>query len=136
MADRTLHDNIDALHGYAASRRGIAVDHEKAAASGRPGGLRNVTLHVHLSGHHVFRNAGPGISVDYDGRALVHSGAVVADMAFDLHEDGGIDANRDRMPAARIEYAPMRFVAVELQPVKRRVKLAQRRMGEIDRRHH
>src|SRR6266481_2555829 len=71
MADRTFHDNIDALHGDAASRRGIAVDHEKAAASCRPGGLRNVTLHVHLSGHHVFRNAGPGISVDHDGRALV-----------------------------------------------------------------
>ena len=57
-------------------------------------------------------------------------------MAFDLHEDGGIDADRDRMLAARIEYAPMRFVAVELQPVKRRVKLAQRRMGEINRRHY
>src|ERR1700676_422704 len=43
VADRSLDDDIDALHRDPAARRGVAVDHQQAAASGGAGRLGGVT---------------------------------------------------------------------------------------------
>ena len=107
-----LHDDIDALHRNAAARRGIAVDDEQAAAAGRARRLRGVALHPDFAGHHVFGNALPGIALDHHRGVLVHAGAVIADMAFDLDQNRLLETDGDRMLPARIENAPMRFVAV------------------------
>ena len=53
-----------------------------------------------------------GIALDDDGRALVHAGAVVADMAFDLDREPALEPDGDGVLAARIENAPMRLVGV------------------------
>ena len=45
-------------------------------------------------------------------RVLVHAGAVIADMAFDLDQNRRIETRRDGMLAARIENAPMRLIAL------------------------
>ena len=69
VADRALHDDVDALHRDAAARRGVAVDDQQAAAAGRAGRLLGVALHVHAARHHVLGDAGAGVAVDDDGRA-------------------------------------------------------------------
>ena len=61
----------------------------------------------HFTRHHVLGNALAGIAVHHDPRALVHSGAVVADVAVDLDGDGRGRARCNRVLAARIEHTPM-----------------------------
>ena len=95
----------------------------ETAAAGRARRLRSVTLHPDLSGHHVFANALSGIAIDHHRGKLVHAGAVVADMAFDLDQYRLFETASDRMLAARIKNAPMRFVAVGTQTVQGGVEL-------------
>ena len=86
---------------------------QQAAAAGRARRLARHRLHVHAARHHVLGDARPGVAVDDDGGALVHAGAVIADMAVDLDGDRRVDAGGDGMLPARIEHAPMRLVGVE-----------------------
>src|SRR5271170_7410169 len=102
MSDRSFDDDIDPLHRDAASRRRIAVDHEETAAAGRASRLRSVALHMYPPGHHVFGNTLAGVAVKDDRRFLIHPGAVIADMSFDLDGDRHVDAGGDCVLSARI----------------------------------
>src|SRR5215469_781016 len=84
MSDRTLYDDVDTLHGNAAARRRISINDKKTAATCGSGRLRRVPFHAHLAGHHIFSKTGTRIAIDYNRRSLIHSGAVVAHMAFDI----------------------------------------------------
>src|SRR5262245_66686170 len=105
MSHGALHDDIDALHGDAATRRGVAVDHQQAAAAGRAGRLRGITFYVDLAGDHVLGDALAGIAMDDDVCLLVHAGAVVAHMSLDLDRYRYVHAGGDRMLATRVETA-------------------------------
>jgi hypothetical protein len=135
MPDRSLHDDVDALHGDAAARRGIAIDHQQAAAATRARGLRGIALDADFPRHHVLGNALPGIAVHHHPRPLVHSSAVVANVAVDLDDDGRGQARCNRMLPARIEHAPMQVGAIGSEPVQDRVELAQRCRRKIGARH-
>ena len=117
MADRPFDYDIDALHRDAASRGSVAVDHEEAAAAGRAGALRRVTLHMYAARYHIFGHALAGGAVNDDRRFFVHPRAIVADMPFNLDRDRRIDAGSDRMLAARIENPPMGLVGGRFQAV-------------------
>jgi uncharacterized protein YqfA (UPF0365 family) len=132
MADRAFDDDVDAFHGNAAARRRIAVDHERAAASGGAGRLRRVAPHPYFSRHHIFGDTLAGIAFDDDGRLFVHAGAVVADVTVDLDKERAVEAGGDRMLPARIEHPPMRLVGVGRQSMQSRVELAHRAPGEVD----
>ena len=57
VADRALHDDVDALHRDAAARRGVALDDQQAAAAGRAGLLAGIAFDMHVAGHHVLGDA-------------------------------------------------------------------------------
>ena len=118
MSHRSFDHDVDALHGDAAPRRGVAVDDKEAAATGRARSLRGVALHVHRSGHHVFGDTLPGVTVEHDRRLFVHSPAVIANVSLDLDGDRRVDTGSDRMLPARIKYPPMGFIGIGAQAME------------------
>src|SRR4029079_1401776 len=84
------------------------------------------------AGHEVLRDAGARVAVHAHGRALVHAGAVVADVPVDLHLDVGVETARDRVGAARVDDAPVTRPGRLGELVQAPVQLAQRGRGEID----
>jgi hypothetical protein len=87
----------------------------------------------HRPGHDVLRETHAGVAVHAHRRALVHAGAVVAHVALDVDLDIRVDADRHRVPPARVHHVPTgvrRRVRIEVvQPL---VQLAQRGDVEID----
>ena len=51
--NRALHDYIDPLHRYAATRRSVALNDEEAALPRRAGALARVAFHADLARHHL-----------------------------------------------------------------------------------
>ena len=97
---------------------------QQAAAAGGAGGRRGVAFDVHAARHHVLGDADAGRAVDDDIGALVHAGAVIADIAVDLDGDGCIDAGGDGMAAARIEHAEIGVVGPLREIVQHLIELA------------
>ena len=95
MPDRTLHDDVDALHRDAASRRRIAVDTQQTANPGRTRGLTGVSHDMDPPRHHILSNPRSGVAVDRNARLLVHAGAVVASVSFDRDRHRSVDAYRN-----------------------------------------
>src|ERR1700722_10461220 len=56
-------------------------------------------------------------------------------MPLDLDGDRRVDADGDRVLAARIEHTPVRLVGERAKAVQRRIELAQRGLREVDRAH-
>ncbi len=108
---------------------------EKAAAAGGAGILAGVALHDHRARHHVLRHARPGAAVDDDRRRLVHAGAVIADASLDLDADRRVDADRDGVPALRVEDEPVALVGPFASGMQSLVEVAKRGLGKIDRGH-
>ena len=107
------HD-VHALHRDAAARRGVAADHEQAAAAGGARRLARVAVDDDGPGHHVLGHPDAAVAVHAHGGVLVHAGAVVAHVAVDLDLDRRVDAGRQRVRPARVEHAPApRPVAVD-----------------------
>jgi hypothetical protein len=98
----------------------------------RADALRGVALHMDLARHHVLGDALTGMAVHHDRRLLVHAGAVVADIAGDLDQNGDVDAHGHGMLAAWIEHVPVGFVGVRRQRVKGGVQFANRALGKVD----
>ena len=70
--------------------------------AGGAGRLAGVAVHMHRPDIMFSATPGAGIAVDDDGRALVHAGAVIADMAVDLDRDRRVE-RRPRAHAARAD---------------------------------
>ena len=102
MPDRSLHHNIEPAQRDAAARRCVAIYDQQSAATGRARRLRRIALHVHATGHHVLGQARSGIAVHRDMRVLVHTGAVIADMAVDGDAHVAVEPARKRMRTARV----------------------------------
>jgi len=135
VADRALHDDIDALHRNAAARRGVTVDDQQPATPGGAGRLAGVAGHADLTRHHVLGEPDAGIALHDDGRRLVHAGAVVPDMPLDLDGHGHLETNGDGMLSARIEHRPGGLVGVGGKIMQRLVQVPDARLGEIDNGH-
>src|SRR3954469_579989 len=135
VADRAAHDDVDALHRDAAARRRVAVDDEQAAAPGGGRRLARVALDDDGSRHDVLGAADAGVAVHADRRLLVHAGAVVADVALDLDVHRGVEADGERVRAARVDDAPVGRLRLGRagEGVQARVELAPRRRGEVER---
>ena len=66
-------------------------------------------------------------------RQLVHARAVVADVAFDLDLDGGVETGGHRMRAVRVENAPVLWAGRPSgEVVQALVQVPQGDGGEID----
>jgi hypothetical protein len=63
---------------------GVAGDDQQAATSGRPRRLAGAALDDHRPGHHVLGHPDAAVAAHQHRGALVHAGAVVADVAVDL----------------------------------------------------
>jgi hypothetical protein len=133
MPDRAAHDDVDPLHRDSAARGRVAVHDEQTAVPARPGGLARIAVDNDDPRHHVLGQARARVSVHPHGRALVHAGAVVADVTLDLDLDVRIEAARDRMCAVRVEDAPATLArSLVREVVQLLVQLAQGRHGEVD----
>jgi hypothetical protein len=129
VPDRPLDDDVDALHRDPAARRRVPADDDEAAAAGRRARLPRVPVDDDRAGHDVLGQADARVPVHADGRALVHAGAVVADVPVDVDLDVGIDPDRDRVRPVRVRDAPARRDVGRVQPV---VELAQRGLRQVD----
>jgi hypothetical protein len=133
VTDRPANHDVDALHGDTAARRRVAVNDEQASAPGRAGGLACVSLHHDGAGGQVLGEAGTCVSMHPHGRQLVHPGAVVAHVPFDLDLDLGVDPAGDRVGTVGVHDAPATWpVRTVREVVEALVQLAERRGGEID----
>lgn len=135
VADIAMNDDVDALHRDAAARCRIALDDKEAAAAGCAGILAGIALDDDCARHHVFRNAWPCRTVNGDGPAVVHPGAIIADGPLHVDRDGRIDADGNRMAAARIDDFEGKIVRTVLDVVQGAVEFTQRRSGKINDRH-
>src|SRR5215211_1909703 len=139
VPDRALDHDPHALHRDPAARGRIAAHDDQPAAPGRGARLARVAVDGDGPGHDVLGQADARVPVHAHGRALVHAGAVVADVAVDVDLDLGVDPDGDRVRAARVRDAPP---GRRIRLVQALVEVAQRRDGEIDRldrvgdRHH
>src|SRR5436190_1633372 len=95
--DLAADDDVDALHRDAATRGGIALDDQQAAAAGGPGILAGVAFDHDLARHHVLADAGSGRTVHGDGGTIIHAAAVIADAAAHIDADRLVDADGNRM---------------------------------------
>ncbi|MNC48745.1 hypothetical protein D3C75_978800 [compost metagenome] len=66
MTDAAAYNDVDALHGDAAARAGIAFDHQQAAMSGSSRCLRGATFDPHVAGHHVLGATHTDVAVHGD----------------------------------------------------------------------
>src|ERR1700691_2943783 len=132
MPDRAADDNVDALHRNAAARTGIAFDHHQPAMAGGRGRLRSIASDADDAGHDVLREPRSSMTIDRDRRLLVHAGAVVADMAFDLDLNRAIDADGYGMGASRVKDAPKALIGFRGQLVHALVERAHADDAEIE----
>ncbi len=133
VPDRAADDDVDALHRDAAACSCVAVHDEQASAAGRARGLARVPLDDNRAGHDVLRDAGAHVAVHANRRALVHAGAVVANVSHDLDLDRRVDPAGDGVHPVRVEHAPAadrRVVAGDI--VQALVQLTQRGRREVD----
>ena len=95
VPDRAADDDVDALHRDPAARRGVAVDDEQPAAAGRSGRLAHVA--VDDDRPDIMFSASPVLALPCTRtrRALVHPGAVVADVPLDLDLDVRVEPAGD-----------------------------------------
>ena len=129
VPDGAVHDDLDALHRDPAAGRGVAAHDDQPAAAGRRAGLSRIAVDHDAAGHDVLRQPDAGVAVHAHRRALVHPGAVVADVPVDVDLDLGVDPDGDRVRAVGMGDAPARRDAGGVQPA---VELAQRRLRQVD----
>jgi hypothetical protein len=79
VADRALHDDVDALHRDAAARGGIAVDHQQAAAPVAPADWLASPATCTKPDIMFSPTPTPALPWTRDRGLLVHAAAVVAD---------------------------------------------------------
>src|SRR5262249_41253028 len=110
MADRALYHDVDAFHGDAAARRGVAVDAERPATPCRACRLARVASDMDKAAHHVLGDASACAAADQYGGELIHAGAVIADRPVDLDRDGDIETGGNCVPPCGMADDPMPLI--------------------------
>ena len=64
--DIAFDDDIDTLHGDAATRRGVPLHNKKTAAACGAGALTRVAFDVNAARHHVLAHALSGAALNHD----------------------------------------------------------------------
>ncbi len=104
----------------AAARGGIAVDHQQPAMRRRARRLAGVAAHMHVAGHHVLGDAGAGVAVDDDrGAACSCRRSSSRHGRRSRRRTGASSPDRQRVPPARVQHAPMRPLVSGDQRVQR-----------------
>ena len=99
---------------------------------GRTSRLAGIAFDANQARHHVLRDAHPGIAIDHDGGELVHAGAVIADVTFDLDRDRGGQTAGNGVRALGLENLPVPRRGIRVQLVQRLVELPHGGLGQID----
>src|SRR6266545_7959341 len=114
VTDGAPDDDVDSFHRDPAARRRVAVHDQQPAVAACAGRLARAPVDDNGSGHQVLGHSGTRVPVNAHRRELVHAGAVVADMALNLHVDLRVETAGDRMGSVRVEDAPAPHAAREL----------------------